>query len=298
MEGNVQIVKSFKKLKPIPEVPDVPEHITRFLPSPSSSLLLSSPNDQHRSSSATSLSPLLSSPFQELGSSSQPRLIQSPQSDAQKLVSKFGKMEEFLKDSGFDSLGEFLEILFYNPSRLSGEPDPRGSCHAKAVSRFLQGRNKIKMSDIIPLIYGHKHSAPSPASPRYSERHAGFIPSVSPEDIFHARPSLFSWATNLVATHVHQEIVQLSRTNGPDSDNHLQASTNGRRQNDVKMVTWDALGKFSISALCEKFKARAPVSWHMTESMAAYRKNGKFVTKKRRPHPIVSVICYIRCSMR
>ena len=35
-------------------------------------------------------------------------------------------------------------ILFYNPSRLSGEPDPWGSCHANAVSRVLQGRNKIK----------------------------------------------------------------------------------------------------------------------------------------------------------
>ncbi|KAF8952159.1 hypothetical protein BDZ97DRAFT_1768789 [Flammula alnicola] len=182
-------------------------------------------------------------------------------------------MEVLLKDSGFDSVGEFLKILFYNPSRISGESDPQGSFHAKAVSQFLQGQNKIKMSDIIVLIYRHKHSAPSPASPLYSERHAPFSPSVSPVEIFHACPSLFSWATNLVATHVHEEIYQLSRTNIPDSETHLRASTNGRRPDHVKLVTWQALGKFSISALCEKYRARAPVSWHITESMAASPKN-------------------------
>ena len=159
MESNVRIVKSFKKLKPIPEIPEIPDFITGFLPSPSNSLLASFPNDQHVSSPTTPL--MLGSPFNDLGSlggsSSQPRLIQHPQSDAQKLSSKFERMESFLKDSGFDSVGEILKILFYNPSRLSGESDPRGSCHAKAVSRFLQGRNKIKMSDIISLIYQHKH---------------------------------------------------------------------------------------------------------------------------------------------
>ena len=144
------------------------------------------------------------------------------------------------------------------------------------------------MSDIIGLIYGHKHSAPSPSSPLYSERHAPFSPSVSPAEIFHARPSLFSWATNLVATHVHQEINQLSHTNVPGGENHFRASTNGRRPDRFKLVTWQSLGKLSISALCEKYKARAPVSWYITESMAASRKGGVFIVKKRRPHPIVS----------
>jgi hypothetical protein len=195
-------------------------------------------------------------------------------------------MEKFLKDSVFDSLGEFLEILFYNPSRLSGEPDPRGSCHAKAVSRFLQGRNKIKMSNIISLIYKHKHSAPSPASPLYSERHASFSPSVSPGEIFHARPSLFSWATNLVADRVHHEIHTLTVK---DNISHLRASTNGRHPDRVNLVTWEALGRFSIPVLCEKYKTRAPVSWYLTESMSASRKNGIVILKKRRPHPIVSI---------
>ena len=288
MDSNVRIVKSFKKLKPIAEIPETPEFVTHFLPSPPNSLLSSPPNDQHGSLPTTPL--FLGSPFNDLGclggSSSQPRLIQHPQSDAQKLSSKFEKMERFLKDSGFDSVGEFLKILFYNPSRVSGESDPRGSCHAKAVSHFLQGRNKIKMSGIISLIYKHKHSAPSPASPLYSERHAPFSPSVSSREIFHARPSLFSWATNLVADHVHHEIYALT---AKDDITHFRASTNGRRPDCANLVTWEALGRFSIAALCEKYKTRAPVSWYLTESMTASRKNGIVILKKRRPHPIVSI---------
>jgi len=212
MDSNVRIVRSFKKLKPIAEIPETPEFITCFLPSPSNSLLPASRNDQLESLHTTSQ--FLGSPFNDLGSLgeslSQPRLIKPPQSDAQKLSSKFDRMETFLKDSGFDSVGEFLMILFYNPSHLSGESDPRGSCHAKAVSCFLQGQNKIKMSDIISLIYKHKHSVSSPASPLYSEHHASFSPSVTASEIFHARPSLFTWAINLVANHNHREIYDLT----------------------------------------------------------------------------------------
>ena len=103
----------------------------------------------------------------------------------------------------------------------------------------------------------------------------------------HAHPSLFTWATNLVANHVHHEIHELTVK---DDDVHLRASTNRRRSEDaVNLVTWEALGKFNIAALCGKYKARAPVSWYLTELMAASRKNGVVIIKKRRPHPIVGV---------
>jgi len=284
MEGNVRSVRSYKKTLII-TVPETPDYLERLLPSTSSSSLPSSPNETRATPATT-----LGSPFNGIGwmdgSSSQPRLRQSPQSDQQQLALKFAKMEALLRNSGFDSVGEILEILFYNPSRTAGEPDPRSSFHAKAVSRFLQGRNNIKMSDIISLIYKHKHSAPSPASPLYSERHAPFSASVPPGEIFHARPSLFSWATNLVGNHVYHEIYALTAKN---DNTHLRAWTNGCHSDHANVVTWDALGKFSISALIAKYKACAPVSWHLTESMAASRKNGVVVLKKRRPHPIASI---------
>ncbi|EDR00804.1 uncharacterized protein LACBIDRAFT_312994 [Laccaria bicolor S238N-H82] len=290
MENNVTTVQTYKKM-PLVEVPEAPHYITRFLPPTSNSLLLSHPSEPGKLSSPELLLPLLGSPFNELrcpsGSSSQPRLIEAPQDDAQKLASKFDRMEQLLKDSGFDSLGEFLKILFYNPSRVSGQPDPRGVCHAKSVARFLQGRNKVKISDIITLVYKHKHSAPSPSSPHASEHHAPFSPSVSPADFFYARPSLFTWATNLVANHVDREIYELA---AKDDDVHLRASTNGRRPTDsISLVTWEALGRFSIAALVEKYKSHAPVAWHLTECMAASRKNGVVVVKKQQPHLIIQV---------
>ncbi|EDR07039.1 uncharacterized protein LACBIDRAFT_328320 [Laccaria bicolor S238N-H82] len=190
-----------------------------------------------------------------------------------KLASKFDRMEQLLKDSGFDSVSELLKILFYNLSHVSGQPDPRGVCHAKSVARFLQGRNK------------HKHSAPAPSSPHAPERHAPFSPSVSPANIFYVHPSLFTWVTNLITNHVHCEIHELV---AKDDDVHLRASTNGRRPMDsVNLVTWEALERFSIADLVEKYKSRAPVAWHLMKCTAASRKNGAVVVvKKQRPHPI------------
>ncbi|KDR67763.1 hypothetical protein GALMADRAFT_79366 [Galerina marginata CBS 339.88] len=138
------------------------------------------------------------------------------------------------------------------------------------------------MSDIIVLIYLHKRSAPSWRSTQDHERHAPFSPSVSPAKIAHARPSLFTCATNLVANHVHQDIYKLT---SKDNDVRLRASANGRRSEDtLTLFTWQALGKFSLAALCEKYKTRAPVSWHLTESMTASRKNG--VTCRQLSHEL------------
>jgi hypothetical protein len=134
MDNAVRNVRSYVK-KTIVQVPETADYITRFLPSAPNSLLLSSQDQLPESSPTTLLSPLLDSPFHELGylsgSSSQLRMIQSPQDDTQKLASKFRRMEELLKDSGFDSVGELLKVLFYNPSRTSGESDPRGTFHVK-----------------------------------------------------------------------------------------------------------------------------------------------------------------------
>ena len=178
-------------------VPEAPHYITRFLPPALNSLLLSHLDELGEPSYTELLSPLLRSPFNELrcpyGSSSQPQLIQAPQDEAQKLALEFDQMEQLLKDSGFDSVSEFLKILFYNLSHVSGQPDPRGIFHASSVAWFLQGWNKVKMLEIITLVYKHKHSAPSPDSPHASVRHAPFSPSVSPANIFYVHPSLFTW---------------------------------------------------------------------------------------------------------
>ena len=272
MEGNVRAVRSYKKTPTI-HVPATPDFISNFLSQsvPSSSNLgvsppVLSPPEDLLSSSASASRSTLSSAFSNSNKSwSQPRLIQVPQDNTQKLDAKFKQMEEIIVDSGFDSIGEFLRILFYNPIRISGKDDPRGTAHGLAVARFLQGKTNVQMLEIIELIYSHKHSAPPSRSTHYHQRHAPFSPSVSPSDIQHARLCLFTWATNLVGKHVYQEIYKLTLKT---EDSHLRASTNARRpQENANLVTWEALGKLSISGLCEKYRERAPVSWYLTESM-------------------------------
>jgi hypothetical protein len=153
--------------------------------------------------------------------------------------------------------------------------------HGLAVTRFLQGKTKIKMSEIVDLIYSHKHSAPSLRSTQYHERHASFSPSISPVAINHAHPSLFTRATtDLVGNHVHQEIHKLTMK---DDDTQLRASTNGRAQRIA--LDW-LLGRlWGNLALLDFVRStrRAPVSWYLTESMAASHKNGAVITKRRRP---------------
>jgi len=158
--------------------------------------------------------------------------------------------------------------------------------HGWVVAWFLQGRNKIKMSDIIDLIYSHKHSAPSSRSTQSHEQHAPFLPSVSSSKIFHTHPSLFTWAINLVANHIHQEIYDLT---SKDDNVHLRASTNGWCSDHVNLITWEALRKFSIAGLCKKYKTCAPVSWYLTESTTTSLKNGIVILKKRHPDPIASI---------
>ncbi|PPQ73043.1 hypothetical protein CVT26_014661 [Gymnopilus dilepis] len=275
MTENTRKVRSWKKTPTI-SVPAVPTYVAPFIPSPvpvltssdasGPSVLFSSPPAHSPSSeSIGSLSPL-GSPFDMISvldvASTQPRLIAGRRTDKEKMEEKFRRMEDILEDSGFDSLGEFLQVLFYNHNRSAGKKDPRGCTHSLAVARFLEGKTKVKMSDIINLIYSHKHSAPSPQSTHYHERHAPFSPSVSPADISHARPSLFTWATNLVAKRVYNEIFDLA---AKDAEAHLRASTNGRQPSEKhNLVTWEALGKFSIAGLCDKYKERAPVTCQST----------------------------------
>ncbi|KAF8888940.1 hypothetical protein CPB84DRAFT_1816490 [Gymnopilus junonius] len=224
------------------------ENAHNLATSAESLLSLCSPYSPATTTSTSSLL-LLGSPFElvsNLGeSSTQPQLIQAQQSEVQKLEEKFKQMEELLVDWSF-SIGDFLQDL-------------HGVHHGLAIAQFLQGKTKVKMSDIIDLIYSHKHSAPSSRSEHYHECHASFSPFVSPADISQACPSLLTWATNLVTDQVHQEIHKLTLKEGNRSTN---------------LITWEALAGFSITGLSEKYKDHAPVTWHLMEAMAGNQKNG------------------------
>jgi len=128
MEGNIQAIWLYKKMPTI-RVSATPDFISTFLlqsvPSLSNSGMLPPVLSSSESllSSSTSTSPsTLGSPFSNSGESwSQPRQIQAPQDKMQKLEAKLKWMEEIIGDSGFDMIGEFLQILFYNPICISGK---------------------------------------------------------------------------------------------------------------------------------------------------------------------------------
>ncbi|KII90232.1 hypothetical protein PLICRDRAFT_108509 [Plicaturopsis crispa FD-325 SS-3] len=196
-----------------------------------------------------------------------------------KVLQVIAELEDF-------AVGDFLQLFFYN--RVPGVPDPRSKVHATMVTAFLEGRSNVKMGHVIDLIYKHPQSQPKRESP---ERLSAFSPSINPTTIYHARPSLSSWALQLVSNAASREIRMLSRNDpqDPTDRTQLRASTNGRRKTDVNVVTWDDLGKFSIPKLIERMSRRAPLSWALTEAMAAPRKKGVVVVRKHRPHPTIQI---------
>ncbi|KAJ7336921.1 hypothetical protein DFH08DRAFT_915944 [Mycena albidolilacea] len=208
----------------------------------------------------------------------QPRLRATVRTAADILESKFAAMDEFLQNYAFDSIGDFLSILFYN--RPHGESDPRGPTHAVAVAHFLRGRTDIKVSKILPLIHHHRCSYPAKDSSRLLEREMMFSTTREASTIHHTRPFLSTWAAKLVATEARKQIGRATHDDpeNPDARVQLRASTNGRRKAALHVVTWDDFKNFSVQRLAETF-----------QYMSAPMEKGAFIVRKRRPYPMIQV---------
>ncbi|KAJ7167104.1 hypothetical protein C8R46DRAFT_1163398 [Mycena filopes] len=184
----------------------------------------------------------------------------------------------------FRSLGDFLSALFH--PRVRGN-DPRTKRHQQVVGAFLQGHTNTAMGDIIPLIYNHHKSRPRESNT--ADRSAAFSPSKSLKKIRCAAPCLSAWATGLVGAHAHRRVGKLARKpqGGGRSRRHLRASTNGRNEC-AEVVEWEDI-EFTIDGLADQYKEEDEFLWFLTECMAGTRKNGQFVAKKTRPHPVIQV---------
>ncbi|KAJ7725277.1 hypothetical protein DFH07DRAFT_783024 [Mycena maculata] len=190
--------------------------------------------------------------------STQPRLRQPKQTEWQKMDSILGTIT---KD--FRSLGNFLQVLFYN--RISGVSDPRTPCHVRVVSAFLGGESIVAMATIINLIYNHRQSRAPKDSLQYSME---FSPPdiASPWDIDYARQSLSTCALQTVGAELRRQIGGLTQNDPSDPFDitQLRASTNGRAKN-VRLATWDTFGKLSILLIGATYKRRARAVWYTTE---------------------------------
>ncbi|KAJ7815739.1 hypothetical protein B0H14DRAFT_3111793 [Mycena olivaceomarginata] len=220
----------------------------------------------------------------------QPRLRQQKKSAEQKLEAKFEALETLLKDQfPFDTLGEFLQTLFYNPVR--SEPDPRGRTHCLVISQFLRGRSDIKMSDILPLMYHHKSSFPTSKTEHVAEQKLMFsMTDPTLNEIHHVRPFISTWAVNLVAAEARRQVGRATRNDLDDPEDHtrLRARTNGR--SGAHVVSWkELLSNFSMKSIHNKFRVRVPLPIFLMEAMAAPKSKGVYFVRKRRPHPFIQV---------
>ncbi|KAJ7086259.1 hypothetical protein C8R44DRAFT_545512, partial [Mycena epipterygia] len=62
-----------------------------------------------------------------------------------------------------------------------------------------------------------------------------------------------------------------------------RASTNGRAKN-IRLATWNDLGRVSIPWMATTYKRRAPAVWYITECMGAPTANAAVVIRTRRLH--------------
>ncbi|KAJ7712475.1 hypothetical protein B0H14DRAFT_3171882 [Mycena olivaceomarginata] len=155
------------------------------------------------------------------------------------------KMDDVLTTYGFESLREFLSVLFH--PRKRGEKDHRTKSHRQTVSAFLKGQSKITMAHIIPLIFNHSRSRPRK---RDTDQHSSaFSPSRPLSEIRYARPCLSAWATRLVGDHIYYQVGKLARKSRTDtrSRRHLRATTN-KRTNSKDVIEWEDVA-FSVEEL-------------------------------------------------
>jgi hypothetical protein len=207
---------------------------------------------------------------------------------------KLEKMEQVISTitNDFDSMGDFLQTLFYIHSRADREShkaDPRAQNHQAAVTTLLQGSASVRIADIITLIYKHPQSQPSTKSDRFFERKLAFSPGTSIADIRHALPALSTWEMHLVADRLSLEITTLTRDDPSDPTDHaqLRASANERSRSSTKVLAWHDLGKLSMQDIADRYQRRAPLVWYITQRMTTTQKQGLVITRIRRPVYVV-----------
>ncbi|KAJ7928678.1 hypothetical protein B0H13DRAFT_1860252 [Mycena leptocephala] len=210
-----------------------------------------------------------------LSEPAQPRLRRQKQTAEEKTLDKFAAMEEFLKSSPFDTLGDFLAIVFYNKPR--NETDPRGTTHANAVAQFLRGRTEIKMSHILPLMCHHKASFPHSKCVDVHEQKEMFATSGPVNQSNHARPFMSTWATRLVALEARKQVGRATKDdpNDPDTQTRFRAHSNDRTN--AKVISWlELLSHFNLKWIESIYCIRLPLPMFLTQHMAAPSSKGVF----------------------
>jgi hypothetical protein len=259
-----------------PPVPDTPSTLVG-----DDSLINFSPLDSPISISLCSRSTLfdnIPSPPPPPKRPSQPR--KTKLSPEERLQSQLQLLDKHLRCicTDFGSVGAFLSYLFWSRSRKR-DKDLRLEFHRNSITRFLQGRNKIRALDIVKRIYNHRNSFPSYRARQH--RNKTFSLDTEPSSIPYARVAISSWAAQLCATKAHRDISILTHTDPKhpeDAPARMSTST----------VTWEDINSFSPQRSVNTFRRRAPFVTSFIEYLALPRRSGMPVEHKNRPVEIVS----------
>ncbi|KAJ7270714.1 hypothetical protein B0H12DRAFT_1008802 [Mycena haematopus] len=192
-------------------------------------------------------------------------------------------------EDNFKSLGHFMETLSKNFP--VGSSDPRSDYHRRVVSSWLAGRTVFRPAHFVEAVYRNRYSVPCHDSTHVDELEQSFDTRCDPKTLYYARPSLSTWATQLVGQRCAFEIGKLGQDdpNHPDFHAFLRSATNGRSSGKHATVTQEDVFQFTMQRSADILKSRAPLAWFLTECMSATRKNGAVVMRTRRPHPFIQV---------
>ncbi|KAK7028064.1 hypothetical protein VNI00_015015 [Paramarasmius palmivorus] len=155
---------------------------------------------------------------------------------------------------------------------------------AEFMLEFTQQMTREDVKDFGPML-NHRYSKPSYRS--VQERHC-FDPEKQPSDIRYAHKQIFNWAIRTIGDQVHREIKDLGTKDSPSSTSpgvpvvrpRLAATADSRTlAKGVETVTREDILSFNIPDRVKIFQDRAPVTWYVTQSMAAPRKNGECVVQ-------------------
>ncbi|KAJ7807914.1 hypothetical protein B0H14DRAFT_2380960, partial [Mycena olivaceomarginata] len=159
------------------------------------------------------------------------------------------------------------------------------------LSSWLGGRTAFRPVHLVEAIYRNRYSVPSSKSVQAKELSQSFHGTRDPKEYHYARPGLSTWATQLVGKRCALEVGQLGYNDPAHPNFHvfLQSSANSRIAEKRKTVSQEDVFQFSMQRSADILQSRAPMSWFLTESMSATRKNGEIIAKTRRPHPFIQV---------
>ncbi|THU86715.1 hypothetical protein K435DRAFT_867989 [Dendrothele bispora CBS 962.96] len=233
---------------------------------------------------------LLSSPFSILQTSKVSktavdyvpgRLRRAHITEFECLVEKLQLVDKYVQQISvdFDSLGDFLQYLFYSRKSKKSE-DPRQPKHKLCVSRFLQGRNKVKPLDIVKRMYQHRNSYPSYRFP--ADQKKAFSLKHDPSTVSFARPAISCWAAHLCAARAHRDISVLTK----DDPEHPEDAPSQMTAQDV---SWEDINEFSPERSVATFQRRTPFLYGFFEYLALPRRNGVAIERKTRPVEIVTI---------